>query len=81
MKFYKVKDKMPKEGEIVLIKPKKIEFGVKYYVVEVKYDNYYRKDYWFMEAAGEPDSGWDKDEVEGWCPLTEIDKNIEWVKE
>lgn len=29
MKFYKVKDKMPKDGEVVLIKPKEIEFSVK----------------------------------------------------
>lgn len=44
---------MPKEGEVVLIKPKEIEFSVKYHVVRVEYDNYYRKDYWFVEAGGE----------------------------
>lgn len=61
---------------LVKIKPNDWYDNLRYYVVVPrKYDNMIK----YEEAGGEQYSWWDEDELEGWSPLSEIEKNEIWT--
>jgi hypothetical protein len=75
MKWFTLKEKQPKDEEIIFIKSKE-GISPKYYIVTTKYylDNHIE----FEEAGGEQFSCWDENEIEGWTSLSEIERCEEW---
>lgn len=74
MKWFTLKEKQPKDEEIIFIKSKE---GIpKYYIVTAKY--WLNNRIKFEEAAGEHFYYWDEDEIEGWTSLSEIERCEEW---
>lgn len=78
MDFYRIEDKKPEHREIVLVKIKDY-YTPPFYVCQALYD-YDEFPLFFLEADGESYYGYEPKEIEGWCPISEIEKSINWVK-
>ena len=74
--FNKFENIRPAIGEPVLIKDKKDNF-IKYYVVK-RIADCTRGSILYEEAAGEEYAVWREENLEGWCSLSEIERNEEW---
>ena len=80
MNFYRIEDKTPLHEDIVLVKIKEDNYCESpFYVCKALFD-YDEFPLFFLEADGEQYYGYEPKEIEGWCPISEIEKSINWVK-